>query len=76
MLCLGLDFGESLIIGKPGDVLTEPIVVTFLRNRSSGSDARLGVDAQRSVRVVRRELLEQRDAAERRAVVAQGKDAD
>lgn len=46
---------EKLIIGKPGDVLTEPIVISV---QGVGlKTARLGITAQRNVCVMRDELV-------------------
>ena len=58
MLCLGRLVGERITIGKPGDVLTDPIVITLLRHGGCQSDGqmqstRLGIEAQRDIRVMR-----------------------
>lgn len=67
MLVLLRDINDTVVIGKPGDVLTEPIIVTVVALRSNG--ARLGVDAQRDIAVHRGEVAA---AIERRG----GKHAD
>lgn len=56
MLVLLRDINDTVVIGKPGDVLTEPIIVTVVALRSNG--ARLGVTAQRDIAVHRSEVYE------------------
>ena len=54
MLVFGRQISDTIVIGKTGDVLTEPIVVTVVALRNNG--ARLGVDAQRDIAVDRGEI--------------------
>mgnify|MGYP006921455065 CR=1 FL=1 len=56
MLVMGRKEREEIVIGKPGDVLTEPIVVSLVRLSSDG--VRLGVTAQKDVDIRRAELVE------------------
>ena len=54
MLILTRDDGEQVIIGKAGDVLTEPIIVTNCGVR--GQRVRLGIQAQTDIEVHRKEV--------------------
>jgi hypothetical protein len=79
-LCIGRNELESIVIGKAGDVLTEPIVITVCpRPPKFRHRTRVGITAQKDVAIVRTELLEHRDqsdAAERKRAVRNGKDND
>ena len=61
MLVLTRHEGETLVIGEPGQVLTEPIRVTLVRN---GISPRIGIVAQRDLRILRSELAERKDEAD------------
>lgn len=56
MLILTRDIGSQVIIGKAGQVLTEPIVVTLVDVR--GIRSRLGFEAQQDLNIVRDEVVE------------------
>ena len=60
MLVISRFISETIHIGKAGDVLTGPIVVTALgvRRQSSNLHLRLGIDAQRDIGVFRSEMLD------------------
>jgi sRNA-binding carbon storage regulator CsrA len=59
MLCISRNYGERLIIGKAGDVLTEPIVIEVIRPwMPTHKMLRLGIQAQRDVLILRAELLD------------------
>lgn len=62
MLCVGRNPLQSVTIGKAGDILTEPIVVTMLPKTKVNRHLRLGIEAQRDIGIYRSELAE---AAER-----------
>jgi len=57
MLVLTRKLDESIILGKAGDVLTEPIEIVNVGQRSSG--VRLGIKAQANIGIHRREVLDQ-----------------
>ena len=65
MLVLGRLVGERITIGQPGDVLTEPIVITLVRH--GGWDGvevkatRLGIEAPRDIRIMRDDAKEVRE---------------
>lgn len=52
---------ERFVVGKAGDVLTRPIVVQVLGfkkwNEESKAVARIGIEAQRDVMILREELI-------------------
>lgn len=47
---------EQIIIGRPGDVLTQPIVISV--SKLKPSSVRIGVDAQRDLPVRRAEVID------------------
>lgn len=59
MLVLSRDVNQQIVIGKAGDVLTGPIVITYVEQRRT--HARIGIEADRHVSVDRKEI---RDAKE------------
>lgn len=61
MLIVARYVSETVHIGKAGDVLTGPIVITAVDARRVGKNdkqIRIGVDAQRDIGVFRSELLD------------------
>ncbi|AQA18212.1 hypothetical protein BST95_08170 [Halioglobus japonicus] len=60
MLIVTRRIGESLKIGQLEDVLEGPVTVTVLGMK--GNQVRIGIDAQRSMRVDREEIRERIDA--------------
>lgn len=54
MLVLSRFKNEDVIIGKAGDVLTEPIVITVVEVR--GNKVRIGIKADKSMSVHRKEV--------------------
>lgn len=56
MLVLSRKKGETVEIGKAGDVLTGPIIVTVVEVR--GDKTRIGIQADRDVPVHRGEVAE------------------
>jgi carbon storage regulator CsrA len=59
MLGLGRKRNETVLIGQTGDVLLGPIEVTIVRCSANG--VRLGISASTNIRIVRNELIEDRD---------------
>lgn len=63
MLVLQRSNHERVIIGKAGDVLTEPILIDVVgfRGKPDGTQksVRLAISAQRDVVILRDELIEQ-----------------
>jgi len=59
MLILTRKLGECLKIGELGDVLDGPVTVTVLETR--GDQVRIGIAAQRDVRVDREEIRQRID---------------
>lgn len=57
MLVLSRAEGEQIIIGQPGDVLRQPIVIQVVR-REQNDRLRLGVECQRDMQVHRAEVLQ------------------
>lgn len=55
MLCIGRNECQSIVIGKPGDVLTEPIVIIAVP-KNKGEFWRVGIEAQKDIRIAREEL--------------------
>lgn len=53
MLLLSRKHGEEIIIQLPGDQLVRVVILPSTRSR----EARLGIDAPRSIRVIRGELI-------------------
>lgn len=51
MLVLAQKEGDRILIGRPGQVLTEPIEVSLVEIR--GSTARLGFEAPREIQIDR-----------------------
>ncbi|QFU74371.1 carbon storage regulator [Halioglobus maricola] len=60
MLIITRRIGESLKIGQLEDLLEGPVTVTVLGVK--GNQVRIGVDAQRSIRVDREEIRKKVDA--------------
>lgn len=61
MLVVSRFISETVHIGKAGDVLTEPIVITAVDARRIGKSdkqLRIGVDAQRDIGVFRSEIID------------------
>lgn len=54
MLVLSRRLGETIVIGKPGDVLTSTIEITVLG--VSGNQTRMGISAQKNMSVHREEV--------------------
>ena len=65
MLILTRKIGESLKIGQLEDVLQGPVTVSVLGIK--GGQVRIGVEAQRNVRVDREEI---RERVDKRAVLS------
>ena len=59
MLVLTRKVGETIYIGKAGDVLKSPIKITVL-DKERGQ-VRLGIAADKEIGIVREELLERDD---------------
>ena len=61
MLMLTRREGDAVVIDVPPGPEAQRIVVHYVRDK--GGNARWGFDADRSVRIMRAELLSRRDAA-------------
>jgi len=59
MLILTRKLGESLKIGQLGDTLEAPITVSVIS--TNGNQVRIGVAAQKSIRVDREEIRRRKD---------------
>ncbi len=68
MLVLSRQRGEKIVIGQAGDTLTEPIVINAVDIRPD--KVRLGIDAQRDIRVHRQEVIERIELEQRNAETA------
>ncbi len=57
MLCLSRSNRQRIVIGKKGDVLEGPIILTI--NEILQFKVRLGFDGQRDVRIMREEIADE-----------------
>ena len=66
MLVLTRRVGEGLVIGELEDVLEAPVTVTILWIKNN--QVRIGVEAQRNIRVDREEIRQKIDSGESSSV--------
>ena len=55
-LVLARHLGEKILVGKKGDVLQEPLVITLV-SITSANQAKIAIRAPKSLTVIREELL-------------------